>query len=66
MNSPQKNRPKLEMLKLLLDEHISPEVAIGIRRRDSKVVVRSMVEWEGGGFLGQDDPVCLQEAAIQG
>jgi len=54
------------MLKLLLDEHISPEVATGIRRRDHKVFVRSMVEWEGGVFLGQDDSACLQEAAIQG
>jgi hypothetical protein len=54
------------MLKLLLDEHISPEVAVGLRRRDPKVLVRSMVEWEGGSFLGQEDSACLQEAAVQG
>jgi hypothetical protein len=54
------------MLKLLLDEHISPEVARGLRRRNRAIVVHSMVEWEGGDFLGQDDAACLQEAAAQG
>ena len=53
------------MLKLLLDEHISPDVASGMRRRNRTLVVRSLVEWEGGNFLGQDDAACLQEAAVQ-
>ena len=53
------------MLKLLLDEHISPEVAKGLRRRDSSLVVYAMVDWEGGNFLGQEDSVCLTEAAAQ-
>jgi hypothetical protein len=54
------------MLKLLLDEHVSPRVATGLSRRDRKLVVRSMPEWEGGNFLGQEDSACLQEAALQG
>ena len=54
------------MLKLLLDEHISPEVATGLRRQSPGLVIRSMVEWEDGSFLGQDDAVCLQEASVQG
>jgi hypothetical protein len=54
------------MLKLLLDEHISPDVAVGLRRRTPALVIRSMVEWDGGNFLGQEDSVCLQEAAAQG
>ena len=54
------------MLKLLLDEHISPDVATGLRRRDRVLVVRGMVEWEEGGFLGQEDSACLQQAAAQG
>jgi hypothetical protein len=53
------------MLKLLLHEHISPKVAAGLRRRDPKIIVRSMPEWEDGAFLGQEDSVCLQEAFLQ-
>jgi hypothetical protein len=53
------------VLKLLLDEHISPDVAESIRRHDRKLVVRYMAEWEGGNFLGRDDSACLQQAARQ-
>lgn len=54
------------MLKLLLDEHISPDVADGLRRRNRSLVVRYMTEWEGGEFVGQEDSICLREAARQG
>lgn len=54
------------MLKLLLDEHISPAVATGLRRLRPSISVCGMVEWEGGGFLGQDDAVCLRHAAARG
>jgi hypothetical protein len=54
------------MLKLLLDEHISPAVAAGLRRRNRKLVVHAMAEWEGGNFLGQEDAACLREALTQG
>jgi len=54
------------MLKLLLDEHISPDVANGLRRRNRAIDVRYMVEWEDGHFLGQEDSACLREAAAQG
>jgi hypothetical protein len=53
------------VLKLLLDEHISPDVAAGMRRRDRQVTVWSLVEWEGGNYLGKEDSACLREAAIQ-
>jgi len=53
------------MLKLLLDEHISPEVASGLRRRHRALEVHYMVEWEGGYFLGREDSPCLQEASRQ-
>jgi len=53
------------MLRLLLDEHISPRVAVGIRLRDKKIIVHSMMEWENGSFLGQEDSACLREAAVQ-
>jgi hypothetical protein len=54
------------MLKLLLDEHISPDVANGLRRRNRAMEIRYMVEWEDGYFLEQEDSVCLREAAAQG
>ncbi len=53
------------MLKLLLDEHISPVIAASLRRRDRKIVVFSMAEWEDGNFLGQEDAACLRQAAVQ-
>jgi hypothetical protein len=53
------------VIKLLLDEHISPDVAKGLRRRNPKLVVWSMTEWEGGNFLGSEDATCLAEAASQ-
>jgi hypothetical protein len=54
------------MLKLLLEEHISPTGADGLRRRDRLLVVSCMAEWEGGEFLGQQDSACLRQAAAQG
>lgn len=54
------------MLKLLLDEHISPVVAFGLRRSHRSLAVIGMVEWEDGEFLGQPDSACLQQAATQG
>ncbi len=54
------------MLKLLLDEHISPDVADSLRRRHRSLVIHWMAEWEDGGFLGKDDSACLLEAAEQG
>ena len=53
------------MLKLLLDEHISPEIASGVQRRNRSVEIHSMVQWESGNFLGKEDSVCLLEAARQ-
>jgi hypothetical protein len=50
------------MLKLLLDEHISPDVATGLQRRNRAV----MVEWQGGYFQGQEDSICLRKAAAHG
>ncbi len=54
------------MLKLLLDEHISPDVATGMRRRNSAIEIHCMVEWQDGYSLGQEDSICLRKAAAQG
>lgn len=54
------------MLKLLLDEHVSPALAVGLRRRDPTLKVQALTEWEAGRFLGQDDATCLRHAAAHG
>jgi hypothetical protein len=54
------------MLKLLLDEHISPTVADGLCSHHRSLVVICMGQWEGGEFLGQQDSACLQQAAAHG
>jgi hypothetical protein len=54
------------VLKLLLDEHISPEVAKGIRARRSDLSVHALAEWDGGHLLGKPDEVCLEVARIHG
>jgi hypothetical protein len=53
------------MLKLLLDEEISPGVADGLRRRSGTLPVFAMAEWEGGNFVGKDASDILREAADQ-
>jgi len=53
------------MLKLLIDEHIAPSVAAGLRRRTPALTIYALVEWEGGSFLGQDDAACLRQAAAR-
>jgi len=54
------------MVKLVLDEHISPAVADGLRRRKRLLTVVCMAAWERGEFLGQQDSVFLRQAAAQG
>ena len=54
------------MLKLLLDEHVSREVAAGLRRRGRGVEVYCMAEWEQGSYLGLNDSAGLEKAAAQG
>jgi hypothetical protein len=54
------------MLKLLLDEHVSPDVAAGLRRRIPGLAIRCLSDWQDGIFLGQEDAVCLREASRHG
>ncbi len=53
------------MLRLVLDEHISPRVAEVLRRRSPRVVAHAVVEWEQGDFLGKDDNARLTESGRQ-
>ncbi len=53
------------MLRLLLDEHLSPDVADGLRGRERNLIVHALNAWENGNFLGLDDAAILREAAAQ-
>ncbi len=54
------------MIGLLLDEHLSPKKAVGLRRLDLPIRIHSMNEWKNGTFLGRTDADCLLEAARNG
>jgi len=53
------------MLNLLLDEHLSPDVAGGLRRHQKKISVHGLAEWEDGRFLGLADYLILTKAVAQ-
>jgi hypothetical protein len=53
------------VLILLLDEHISPDVADGLRLRQKAVAVTALAQWEGGQFLGVPDGLVLESAAAR-
>jgi hypothetical protein len=53
------------MLKFLLDEHVSPQVAEGLRRRSKEIKVWGLAEWEKGRLLGLSDALLLETAAAQ-
>jgi hypothetical protein len=54
------------MLKLLLDEHLSPDIADGLRRANKAILVSCLAEWEGGRFMGLSDDLLLDAASAQG
>ena len=54
------------MLKLLLDEQISADVAVGLRRRSKGIQVFALTEWENGRLLGLSDDALLREAGALG
>ena len=54
------------MLRLLLDEHISPTIAEQLRVKRPKMEVISLQEWGNGGYLGLSDEVILTSAIKEG
>ena len=54
------------MLRLLLDEHISPSVAQQLIRRKPGVYAVPLQEWERGSYLGAGDDIVLAGAREQG
>jgi len=53
------------MLSLLLDQHISREIAEQLRAKRPDIPVKSLYEWRNGAFIGAEDPGILREAAVE-
>jgi len=53
------------MLRLLTDEHISPEVARQVPGRCRGINITAMRSWGGGHYLGATDQLVLEEAHRQ-
>ena len=53
------------MLRLVLDEHVSPAVAAQLRQHNPEIGVLSPQEWEGGAYLHASDASLLRAAAEQ-
>lgn len=54
------------MLELLLDEHISPAVAVGVRKLHPQLTVYALRERHSGIYLGQSDDAILSLAVSEG
>jgi hypothetical protein len=53
------------MLRYLLDEQISPVVAEGVLRRDSRIWIASVQRWRDGELRGRRDADLLSAAATE-
>jgi|SRR4051794_15502870 hypothetical protein len=50
------------MLRLLLDEHLSPEIARQVRAKRSRLAIESVVTWENSLLAGAPDDLILRTA----
>lgn len=53
------------VLRLLLDEHLSPVIAQQVRARNPRISILSLHEWEAGFYLQQEDDLLLRTAHAQ-
>jgi hypothetical protein len=53
-------------LSLLLDEHLSPTVAVQVQAKRPEVPIQSIYHWRGGIFASEDDNSLLAAAAREG
>jgi hypothetical protein len=53
------------MLKFLLDEQVSPRIAVQLTKRNPKLIVSSLQNWQGGVFLSANDEELLIAASTE-
>jgi hypothetical protein len=53
------------VLRLLLDEHLSPLIARQLRARHPEIAILSIQEWENGAYRQAEDARLLAAAAAQ-
>ena len=51
-----------KMLSFLLDEHISPTIALQINRKRPEIIIFPLISWQEGQYLGLDDDIVLTAA----
>jgi hypothetical protein len=54
------------MLSFLLDEHVSPDVAVIVRRLRPEIPVVPLLDWHDGLWIGQTDEEILRAANLEG
>ena len=51
------------MLSFLLDEHVSPDVAVIVRRSRPEIPVVALLDWQEGIWIGESDEAILRAAS---
>lgn len=54
------------MLRLLLDEHLSPDIASAVQALHRAIAIESLPRWQQGAYLATDDGVILEAARQHG
>jgi len=53
------------MLSFLLDEHVSPDVAVIVGRSRPDIPVYALLNWQDGIWIGESDEEILRAAAVE-
>jgi hypothetical protein len=53
------------MLSFILDEHVSPDVAVIVRRSRPEIPVCALLDWQEGIWIGESDEEILRAASAQ-
>ena len=53
------------MLSFLLDEHVSPEVAVIVGRSRPEIPVFALLDWQEGIWIGESDEEILRAAGAE-